>query len=143
MPAKHIARAFRNAMPTREGLATNRFVKPVAHRVLAPELWRFTRRSVPRGVALGLVIIAVAVAELGNIAVDQPDFLIFHLGIALRDSALTESQRFHLGSAQRDPGFIYVLDRIFEPRTAVLSDDLDLVELFRTRASHKILSGKL
>jgi hypothetical protein len=25
------------------------------HRVLAPELWRFTRRSVPRGVALGMV----------------------------------------------------------------------------------------
>ena len=30
-------------------------LRPVAHRVLAPELWRFTRRSVPRGVALGIV----------------------------------------------------------------------------------------
>jgi len=43
-------------MPTRESLEENRFVKPVAHRVLAPELWRFTRRSVPRGVALGLLV---------------------------------------------------------------------------------------
>lgn len=42
-------------MPTRESLEGNRYLKPVAHRVLAPELWRFTRRSVPRGVALGMV----------------------------------------------------------------------------------------
>ena len=33
----------------------SRLLRPVAHRVLAPELWRFTRRSVPRGVALGMV----------------------------------------------------------------------------------------
>jgi hypothetical protein len=33
----------------------NRLLRPVAHRVLAPALWRFTRRSVPRGVALGMV----------------------------------------------------------------------------------------
>lgn len=30
-------------------------MRPIAHRVLAPVLWRFTRRSVPRGVALGMV----------------------------------------------------------------------------------------
>lgn len=30
-------------------------LRPIAHRILAPELWRFTRRSVPRGVALGVV----------------------------------------------------------------------------------------
>jgi len=56
MPKKRLVRAFRESMPSRESLATNRFVKPVAHRVLAPELWRFTRRSVPRGVALGLLV---------------------------------------------------------------------------------------
>ncbi|GAB5349404.1 DUF2062 domain-containing protein [Alteriqipengyuania sp. 357] len=38
----------------REGLAGNRLLKPIAHRFLSPELWRFTRRNVPRGVALGL-----------------------------------------------------------------------------------------
>lgn len=41
-------------MPTREGLARNRYMKPFAHRFLRSELWRFTRRSVPRGVALGI-----------------------------------------------------------------------------------------
>ena len=42
-------------MPTREGLERNRWIRPVAHRVLAPALWRANRRSVPRGVALGMV----------------------------------------------------------------------------------------
>jgi uncharacterized protein (DUF2062 family) len=45
-----------SAMPTRDQLEQNRFVRPFAHRVLASELWRFTRRSVPRGVALGLLV---------------------------------------------------------------------------------------
>lgn len=42
--------------PTREGWETNRFLKPFARRIFVPELWRFTRRSVPRGVALGLIV---------------------------------------------------------------------------------------
>lgn len=45
---------IRKYMPTREQMAANRFLAPIAHRFLTPELWRFTRRSVPRGVALGL-----------------------------------------------------------------------------------------
>lgn len=42
-------------LPTRESIERSRMLRPVAHRVLAPELWRLTRRSVPRGVALGMV----------------------------------------------------------------------------------------
>ncbi|HVF95560.1 MAG TPA: DUF2062 domain-containing protein [Sphingomonas sp.] len=45
----------RRNLPTRESMEQNRLLRPVAHRVLAPELWRFTRRSVPRGVALGMI----------------------------------------------------------------------------------------
>jgi uncharacterized protein (DUF2062 family) len=41
-------------MPKREEMAKNKYLAPIAHRFLNPELWRFTRRSVPRGVALGL-----------------------------------------------------------------------------------------
>ncbi|MBD2841493.1 DUF2062 domain-containing protein [Erythrobacter rubeus] len=41
-------------MPKREEMARNKYLAPIAHRFLSPELWRFTRRSVPRGVALGL-----------------------------------------------------------------------------------------
>jgi len=42
-----------STMPTREQLEGNRLVRPFARRT---ELWRFTRRSVPRGVAIGLLI---------------------------------------------------------------------------------------
>ena len=44
------------SIPTRESLERNRWLKPFAHRLLRSELWRFTRRSVPRGVALGLFV---------------------------------------------------------------------------------------
>ncbi|MGE4431398.1 MAG: DUF2062 domain-containing protein [Sphingobium sp.] len=47
---------FRENAPSRESFENSRILAPVAHRVLAPELWRFTRRSVPRGVALGLLV---------------------------------------------------------------------------------------
>ncbi len=40
-------------MPRREALEHNRYVGFLARR---PELWRFTRRSVPRGVAVGLIV---------------------------------------------------------------------------------------
>ncbi len=40
-------------MPKREDLEHSRWVGPFARR---PELWRFTRRSVPRGVAVGLLV---------------------------------------------------------------------------------------
>ncbi|GIX20390.1 MAG: hypothetical protein KatS3mg120_2066 [Erythrobacter sp.] len=45
---------IRRHTPTREEMAANKYLAPIAHRFLSPELWRFTRRSVPRGVALGL-----------------------------------------------------------------------------------------
>lgn len=57
-------------MPTRESMENSRLLRPVAHRVLAPELWRFTRRSVPRGVALGIVTgILFPVAQIAFSAV--------------------------------------------------------------------------
>lgn len=46
----------RSHVPTREALEHNRFIRPFAHLILRSELWRFTRRSVPRGVALGLFV---------------------------------------------------------------------------------------
>lgn len=43
-------------MPRRETLEGIRWLAPFAHRIFVPALWRFTRRSVPRGVALGLLV---------------------------------------------------------------------------------------
>lgn len=49
-----LIRRYLPPMPTRDEMARNKYLAPIAHRFLSPELWRFTRRSVPRGVALGL-----------------------------------------------------------------------------------------
>jgi hypothetical protein len=43
-------------MPRREDLAESRWIKPLGSRVMHSEFWRFTRRSVPRGVAIGLLV---------------------------------------------------------------------------------------
>lgn len=48
-----LADLIRKNMPTREQLEANRFTHGLAVR---HELWRFTRRSVPRGVAIGLLV---------------------------------------------------------------------------------------
>lgn len=41
-------------MPSREEIERSRWVKPFGKRAMRSEYWRFTRRSVPRGVAVGL-----------------------------------------------------------------------------------------
>lgn len=52
MKAK-IHRWARRQLPKREELTQHRLIGPLARR---QELWRFTRRSVPRGVAIGLLV---------------------------------------------------------------------------------------
>lgn len=47
---------IRSQAPDRESFERSRFLRPFAQRVFHPALWRFTRRSVPRGVALGLLV---------------------------------------------------------------------------------------
>lgn len=60
---RYRAWANRN-MPSRETFEKIGWLRPVAHRILAPELWRFTRRSVPRGVALGVLVgVLIPVAQ--------------------------------------------------------------------------------
>jgi hypothetical protein len=51
-----LARWASDNMPRREDLAKSRWIKPLGSRVLHSEFWRFTRRSVPRGVAVGLLV---------------------------------------------------------------------------------------
>lgn len=67
---------IRKHTPTREDMAENKYLAPIAHRFLSPELWRFTRRSVPRGVALGLF--AAFIIPIGQI------FLSAFLALPLR-----------------------------------------------------------
>lgn len=43
-------------VPTRESVHQNRLLRPFAPHLTHSSLWRFNRRSVPRGVALGLFV---------------------------------------------------------------------------------------
>jgi uncharacterized protein len=47
---------FKRHLPTRESVASNRWLKPFAPHLLKPDLWHLNRRSVPRAVALGLLV---------------------------------------------------------------------------------------
>ena len=42
--------------PSREEVQNSRWLKPFGQRIRHSQLWRFTRRSVPRGVAIGLFV---------------------------------------------------------------------------------------
>jgi hypothetical protein len=50
---ERIGRWVAKNAPKREDMAKNRWTRPFAKR---SDLWRFTRRSVPRGVAVGLLV---------------------------------------------------------------------------------------
>lgn len=47
---------FKQISPDRESLLEQRWLRPVAHRLTAPDIWNFNRRNVARGVALGLFV---------------------------------------------------------------------------------------
>ena len=51
-----LARWLANNMPSREQLEKSRWMKLFGTRILNSEFWRFTRRSVPRGVGVGLFV---------------------------------------------------------------------------------------
>jgi uncharacterized protein len=51
-----LADKLRPLLPKREELERSRLLRPVAHLILRPALWRFTRRSVPRAVGIGLFV---------------------------------------------------------------------------------------
>lgn len=46
-------------IPTRETVGHYRLLRPFAPHLTHPSLWRMTRRSVPRGVALGLFVAVI------------------------------------------------------------------------------------
>ena len=83
-----------------------------------------------------LMVEAVPMAVFGDVAVDQPDFLAFDVGIAFRDRALAVTERLHFGPRKLDAGFEPVLDEIIVPCAPVLGDDLLLVERLGKRLGH-------
>ncbi len=55
-PRKSLLDWFKSTLPTRETIAANRWLRPFAKHLLRSDLWKFNRRSVPRAVAIGLLI---------------------------------------------------------------------------------------
>ena len=53
-PSGGFMHALRSAIPKRETLAKHPLLKPIAHRVLARELWHLQHASVARGAAIGM-----------------------------------------------------------------------------------------
>lgn len=54
MPVLHtLLASLKKALPTRESLAQHRWLRPVAHHLLQPQLWRVQQESVARGAAIG------------------------------------------------------------------------------------------
>jgi len=51
-----VGRFMHRHAPSRDEVLASRWLKPFGSRIRRRGLWRFTRRSVPRGVAIGLVI---------------------------------------------------------------------------------------
>ena len=53
-PPAHWTQRWKCAIPTRHTLAAHPWLKPVAHRVLEPQLWHLQHESVARGAAIGI-----------------------------------------------------------------------------------------
>src|SRR4051794_26732333 len=79
---------------------------------------------------LRLVIEAVGLQIFRDVGVDQPDLAALGIGVGFRDRGLAVADRLDLGAGQRDAGLDRVVDRIVEPRLAILRDDLDGALLF-------------
>ena len=57
-----VGRFMHRHAPSREQVLANRLMRPFGERIQRSDLWRFTRRSVPRGVAVGLFVGVIAMA---------------------------------------------------------------------------------
>ena len=81
LPPPHWTARWRHAVPKRDALAAHPWLKPMAHHVLDPKLWRMHHESVARGAGIGvfwafvlpagqiLVAVANSVWWRGNIPV--------------------------------------------------------------------------
>ena len=66
----HWTDRWRNAVPTRSALAAHPWLKPIAHHVLDPKLWRMHHETVARGAAMTADGKIVYCVRAGNGATD-------------------------------------------------------------------------
>lgn len=111
---------LRKNMPTRDEMAKNRYLAPIAHRFLSPELWRFTRRSVPRGTALGLF--TAFIVPVGQI------FLAAFLALPLRANVPLAALTTFITNPFTVPFWLYVANRIGSFVVGVDAVGMDVLE---------------
>ena len=85
---------MQNHVPSRDQLEHNRWVRPFAHHLLRPELWRLTRRSVPRG------------GRAGAVCRGDDSAGAFHRGRVYRDPDPGQYSRRDAGDVHRFPGHL-------------------------------------
>jgi len=74
--------------------------------------------------ALGLVVVAVALFEWGDVSADQPGLVALDARVGVRQVDLAGPDGLDLGAGQDEAGLERVLDREFVPRPAVQGDRL-------------------
>ena len=83
----HFGRLYRRHAPDREQLSRSPWLKPFGQRIWQSDLWRFTRRSVPRGVAVGLFIgiflMVPGLQAIGAILLAAPIRANIPIGVAM------------------------------------------------------------
>ena len=84
-------------------------------------------KQLPR--ALGLVVHAVGLKILGDVAAEQPDLALVHLRVRLFQARLADSQALDLGAGE-DEASLDLLDQVvLVAGRAVAGDDVDAAAL--------------
>lgn len=91
---------------------------------LAPADLRTMKQQFSR--TFRLMIQAIGFKILLNIAVDEPNFVIFYLRIRLGKRTASLTQALYLASDQNDAALIRIKNLVVMTRLAVLADDPDI-----------------
>lgn len=143
-----LSKWIRDQAPTRESFERNRFLRPFAKRVFHPALWRFTRRSVPRGVALGLfvgiLILIPGLQIVGTALISLPFRANIPLGAAMTFLSNPVTTPFILAASIYVGNYLFALKADVENFRALIENNASLVEWFNwlvSEAAPAMLAG--
>jgi len=85
---------------------------------------------------LGRVIETVGLQVFRDVGVDQPDFATPRIGVGFGDGCLALAQRLDLRAGERQAGLEGFVNKIIEPRLAIVGDNAKLSLGARCPLSH-------
>ncbi len=125
----------RRNSPGREELMESRWLKPFGHRISHSELWRFTRRSVPRGVALGLFVgiffLIPGVQIIGVALLALPCRANIPIGAAMTFLSNPATTPLIIAASVWIGGYVFGLPGASSSLMALWNNDASLGEWFR------------